>query len=272
MGLYSLLNALSLFIVYTQYLSDISQCVSLSRPLVQFCLKKLNNLYKLSQRIESSGILDKQPGTASHTPSAATSSANVKQEKDEDSVAVKVEKLDELDSVFSPAMEDAAGHSSEASHQQRSSVAATPDGTKKMHSTTAGDDAVTTTGSHRTHASDHKPSIAMDQSGESSVVTMETTDQRQSSTKKQDISLFTWCDHHQKLVGLLSCAVQTIALSCTTALVHLPLPDPMGKALVAKEEKDYSLLKNLQFSITNLPIPSGLSSDSRKKQQVCVHM
>lgn len=254
--------------VCLQYLSDISQCVSLSRLLVQFCLKKLNSLYKMSQRIESSGLLDKPPANSGqNSNTAATTSVSVKQEKDDSaSVTIKTEKLDELDSVFSPAVEDVSTTAHSGEH--RPSVMATADGAKKAHSTVAaGDDTQTVTASsHRGNG--RKLSITTGQSGDSTAVaTMENNDQRQLS-KKQDISLFSWCEHHQKLVGLLSCVVQTIALSCTTALVHLPLAE--SKPLVAKEEKDYSLLKNLQFSISNLPIPSGLS-DSRKKQQVFDH-
>ena len=216
-------------------------------------------------------MLDKQASTAAGpTASTTTSSVSIKQEKEEaGSVAVKVEKLeklDELDSVFSPAVEDVA-----TSSHQASSVVPTPDATKKTHPGDEVHGAATPAGSHRNHT---RRSVTTDQSGDVVPVTTESTDQRQPQ-KKQDISLFSWCEHHQKLVELLSCVVQTIALSCTTALVHLPLADPSNRLLVAREEKDYSLLRNLQFSICNLPIPSGLSSDSRKKQQVynmiCAH-
>ena len=226
---------------------------------MQFCLKKLNSLYKLSQRIELSMASEKQTSTANQTSTAASNTAtsvSVKLEK-EDGVTVKAEKVDELDSVFSPAVEDvamAAGHQADSSNQQRS------DGTKNA---TPGDEAAaSSTGNHR-----NKSGVTIDQSGEPTMVTMETTDQKQLAKKHELVSLFSWCEHHQRLVGLLSCVVQTVALSCTTALVHLPLADPSSKPSVAREEKDYSLLKNLQFSISDLPIPSGLS-DSRKKQQV----
>ena len=228
---------------------------------MQFCLKKLNSLYKMSQRIELSMASDKQANTANQTSTTAantTTSVSVKQEK-EDGVTVKTEKVDELDSVFSPAEEDRymVGRQTDSSNQQPT------DATKNAHTVTPGDEAAaSSTGNHR-----NKSGVSTDQSGESTTVTMETADQKQSVKKHELVSLFSWCEHHQKLVGLLSCVVQTVALSCTTALVHLPLAEPSSKPSVAREEKDYSLLKNLQVSISDLPIPSGLS-DGRKKQQV----
>ena len=234
---------------------------------MQFCLKKLNNLYKISQRIESSGMLDKQATTANHTSTTAPSSVHVKAEKEDiGSVSVKAEKLDELDSVFSPAVEDVTMAAHQPESHGRSSITATPDGTKIVHSRAAGDETIAASTSSQRNLT-NKPSVATDQLGEVATVTMENTDQKHLAKKQDNISLFTWCEHHQKLVGLLSCVVQTVALSCTTALVHLPLAEPTSRLLVAREEKDYSLLKNLQFSISHLPIPSGLS-ESRKKQQV----
>jgi len=216
----------------------------------------------MSQRIELSGVLDKPSSTVSSTPapptsvSSATTSGTVKQEGE--SGSVKVEKVDELDSVFSPAVTD--GNSADVS-QRRSSIVSNSEDRKELPSTAAEDaHPVPTPGrSHKNHTNSNIADQATGDLGG-------TGDQPPTDKQQQQKQLFSWCNHHQKLVGLLSCVIQTVSLSCTTSLIYLPLAET-NRLAIAREDKDYSLLRILPFSISNLPMPNGLSED-RKKQVI----
>jgi len=207
----------------------------------------------MSQRIESSGVLDKPSTTVPSTPASATSA--VKQERED--ASVKMEKADELDSVFSPAVADG---SAVDVNQRRASIVSNSENRKELPSVTA-DDAQPVPTPRRNSKSQSNTGNSTDQTTAAEGITV-AVDQ---VANKQQQQLFSWCNHHQKLVGLLSCVIQTISLSCTTSLVYLPLAE--SKPTVAREDKDYSLLRILPFSISNLPMPNGLSEDKRK--QVC---
>jgi len=204
-------------------------------------------------------VLDKPSNTVPSTPAATPAPAapsttvnnTVKQERGDGSI--KMEKVDELDSVFSPGVADS---NSADVNQRRSSIVSNSENRKELPSTAA-DDAQPISTPGRSHRNHTNPSVADQTAGDSG----------DHPKQPQQQQLFSWCNHHQKLVGLLSCVIQTISLSCTTSLIYLPLAET-NKPAVAREDKDYSLLRILPFSISNLPMPNGLSEDRRKQVRV----
>ena len=171
--------------LFLQHLLDICSCVSLARPLVNYCSQKLSTLCELNQRLQKSHA---PPALTAPSVTISTPGIEIKVEPQLQTV---METNEEEDSVFNdhPTIKPDPDQKTLPPHRQ-----------DKHSSSNVHAGKSTAVGSGATQRSGENPAI--------------------NTTNRDHPSQFSWCAHHHSLMLHLSSIVQTIAIQCPTAFVH----------------------------------------------------
>ncbi len=219
---------------HSQHLLDIGGCVSLARPLATFCCQRLTTFFELDQKLHK---LQPLPPTPVDKPVV------IKKEPGTESMEIGEE--EDKDSVFT---DGTSGHGGATVKQE-------PGEPKLPNSTPSGrPSSVSSGGRSRAPSSSGATLTANQPNGDGEAPVISANDPKPAQ--------FHWCTHHSSLMVQLFCIVQTIAVKCPTAFVHIRShrSSAPSKPLVAA-----SPLTLLPVGLAELPMPHSISPELRKK-------
>ena len=231
---YTLLLCISFFSCL-QHLLDIGSCVSLARPLINYCCQRLAILFDLDQKLRNLQV-----------PPILGTPAEPVQPNIPDSIEMNEE--DDKDSVFNHPIKS---EKEEGPVKQDSLDAKTPSSGKSPDKK-IGEGKLDSTIPEVT-VSKEGGSIAP---GDGDIPVI-------SKGKPDKPAHFGLCPHHSGMMLQLSCIIQTIAIKCPTAFVHTRVST---KGMVSKDSSKYgSPLSLLPVGLPDLPMPSNISEDLQRK-------
>ena len=233
------LYALALYIQYffscLQHLLDIGSCVSLARPLINYCCQRLAILFDLDQKLRNLQV-----------PPILGTAAEPVQPNIPDSTEMNEE--DDKDSVFNHPIKS---EKDEGPVKQDTLDAKTP---------TSGKSPDKKTGEGKLDST--IPEVTVSKEG-GSIAPGDGDIPVISKGKPDKPAHFGLCPHHSGMMLQLSCIIQTIAIKCPTAFVHTRVST---KGMVSRDSSKYgSPLSLLPVGLPDLPMPSNISEDLQRK-------
>ena len=224
-----------------QHLLDIGSCISLAKPLVNYCCQRLAILFDLDQKLKKLQVPPTIGTAVKPTESSIPETMETGEEDDKDSVfnhPVKLEKEDtsikqEKMDAKSPCSSQSPGRSRE--RKQASESVSTSREKKQSTSIVPGDEEDPSINESKANIS-HRPAH------------------------------LGWCAHHSGVMLQLSCIIQTAAIKCPTAFVHTRVA---GRGMSSRDgSRGNSPLDLLPVGLPDLPMVP-LRQDLQRKVIGC---
>ena len=218
-----------------QHLLDIGSCVSLARPLINYCCQRLAILFDLDQKLRNLQVPPILGTPAEPVQPNIPDSTEMNEEDDKDSVFNHPIKSEKEEGPVKQDSLDAKTPSSGKSPDKKI-------GEGKLDSTI--------------------PEVTVSKEG-GSIAPADGDIPVISKGKPDKPAHFGLCPHHSGMMLQLSCIIQTIAIKCPTAFVHTRVST---KGMVSKDiSKCGSPLSLLPVGLPDLPMPSNISEDLQRK-------
>ena len=224
-----------LFFSCLQHLLDIGSCVSLARPLINYCCQRLAILFDLDQKLRNLQVPPILGTPAEPVQPNIPDSTEMNEEDDKDSVFNHPIKSEKEEGPVKQDSLDAKTPSSGKSPDKKI-------GEGKLDSTI--------------------PEVTVSKEG-GSIAPADGDIPVISKGKPDKPAHFGLCPHHSGMMLQLSCIIQTIAIKCPTAFVHTRVST---KGMASKDSsKCGSPLSLLPVGLPDLPMPSNISEDLQRK-------